>query len=81
MNHLQSSRPRSRIVSGGGDFKAALNTEVLERMSGAVNAADEPGRGSAGLDNILTNVCSHYAPTIISALGTSDHRTVIFLII
>ena len=77
VDHFRSSRPRSKTVLLG-DFNAALNTEVLERMLGVVNVVAEPTRGSAVLDKILTDVSSYYAPTIISALGTSDHRTVIW---
>lgn len=77
VDYLRSSRPRSKTVILG-DFNNALNTELLGRPLGIINVVKEPTRGSAVLDKILTDIESYDVPTISSALGTADHKTVLW---
>ena len=77
VDFLRSSRPRSRTVLLG-DFNNTLSTGTIQRALGVRNIVKEPTRGSAVLDKILTDIESHEVPTISAALGTSDHRTVIW---
>ena len=74
---LRSSRPRSKTVILG-DFNNVLNTRLLEEPLGVVNIVKEPTRGSAVLDKMFTDIELTNAPMITSALGTADHKTVIW---